>query len=158
MKKIKKSAVALLVSGTLLGGVVGYAGSTIFDNLNSIRSNFDAVFNIAKTNEQKAADLKYQLANATSDKAQLEQSIEYLKQDIEQIKNNHSVEITNKNAEIQSKQDEINAKQEEVNAKQNTINQLTNDLSNATSQLAQAEAEVSALLNYTSSKVNELTE
>lgn len=158
MKKIKKSAIALLVSGALLGGVVGYAGSTIFENLDQIRDNFDFVFNIAKTNEQKAKELQDEITQNVSDKTQLEQQIAQLKNEIETIKNNHAAEITNKNTEIQSKQDEITQKQAEIDAKQATINDLTNQLSASQSQLSQAEAKVIELLNHTTSKVRELTE
>ena len=155
MKKINK---VLLTGATLftIGGVTGYAATNIFGNLDAIRENYDTVFNFAKTQKQKAAELQQQLDNESGNKEQLQNEINQLKNEIENIKTNHAQEITNKQAEITAKQEEINAKQQEVNEKQESINQLNNQLGELNGQLSQVEAEVSNLLNYTNDRTNEL--
>lgn len=153
---MKKRFKVLVATGLLFtGGAVGYASSSIFDNLDNIESNFNFILDVAKTKEQKVAELQEQLESETSSKSELEADIERLEADIETIKTSHASEITNKNAEISNKQKEIDKKQAEVNAKQSTINDLTNELSNSQSQLSQAEAKVQSLSSYTDSKVEE---
>ena len=153
---MKKRFKVLVATGLLFtGGAVGYASSSIFDNLDNIESNFNFILNVAKTKEQKVAELQEQLESETSSKSELEADIERLKSEIETIKTNHAVEITNKNAEISNKQKEIAQKQAEVDDKQSTINDLTGELSNSQSQLSQAEARVQSLSNYTDLKVEE---
>lgn len=154
----KKSVLVLAIVMLLVGGGVGYASSMIFDNLNTIKVNFDSVFGIAKRQKDDIKQLTDKLSSAQTGKDELEHEIGRLKADIESIKTNHTTEISNKQAEIAAKQEEIGRKQEEVNQKQNTINDLTSQLSNSNSQLSQAEAKVVELMNYTSDKVNELTQ
>lgn len=153
---MKKRFKVLVVTGLLFtGGTVGYASSSIFDNLDNIESNFSFILGVVKTKEQKVAELQEQLEGQTSGKSELEADIKRLESEIEEIKTNHASEITNKNSEISNKQKEIAQKQAEVDAKQSTINDLNKQLSSTQSQLSQAEARVQSLSKYTDSKVEE---
>lgn len=156
---MKKRFKVLVATGLLfVGGTVGYASSSIFDYLNNTRTNFDIVFNIAKSNKDKAKELQNQINQNSQEKTALEQQIAQLKKDIEVIKTNHASEITDKNAEISNKQNEIAQKQAEVDAKQSVINDLTGQLSSTQSQLEQAENQARALSEYTDQKVDEISE
>ena len=157
MKKIKKSAIGLLMGGMLLGGGATYAASNWATNLDQIKDDFNFTLNFAKNKQQEAKDLQNQLNGASSDKERLEGDILSLQQQIERIRTDNAIEITNKNQEIANKQAEINAKQEEVNQKQSAINDLNNQLGKLNGQVSQMEARISELANHTGSAVQELS-
>lgn len=152
--KFKKVGIGVLV--LMAGGATVFASTNIFGKLDQIESNYNIVFNIAKSKTERVVELETELNNIGNEKTQLEQDVASLQQAIEDLKVNHATEITNKNSEIQAKQDEINAKIAEINEKNNRINELNNELGEIKGTLAQVEARVDSLLNHTNAGVEEL--
>ncbi len=73
MKNKKKIIIAVLVVLTLLfsGGIIGYAASNGFANLDAIKANFDKVLSVGKSQKQTINDLQNKLSQNNNIQEQL---------------------------------------------------------------------------------------
>lgn len=141
MKK-KLLTIATVIGIFLGGGVIGYAASLAFNNLDAIRTNFDTVFQYGKTKAQRVTELESQLSQNTNTQDQLKAEIERIKAD--------------KDKAVADKQKEIDAKQKEVDAKQQEADALRQQLDASKSEKEQLEQKIDELKRYTDQKVGEL--
>ena len=133
----------MVVIGIFLGGgVIGYATSVAFNNLDSIRANFDTVLQYGKTKAQRVSELESQLSQNGNEQIRLKAEIEQIKADKERA--------------VADKQKEIEAKQIEINNKQQEADSLRTQLDAMKSEKEQLEQKVDELKRYTDEKVSEL--
>lgn len=138
-----KLAKTTAIIGLALGsGVIGYAASNAFQDLDTIKANFNTVLQYGQTKSQRVSELESQLSNNTRTQDQL-------KAEIEQIKSDKQKEIEAKQREIEAKQQEIKTKQQEADSLRQQLNTVQNDKE-------QLEQRVSELRQYTDQKVGEL--
>lgn len=138
-KLVKTIAIIGLALGS---GVIGYAASNAFQDLDTIKANFNTVLQYGQTKSQRVSELELQLSNNT-------RTQEQLKAEIEQIKSDKQKEIEAKQREIEQKQKEIATKQQEADSLRQQLNTVQNDKE-------QLEQRVSELRQYTDQKVGEL--
>lgn len=140
MKNKKKIIITVLVALSLLfgGGIIGYAASNGFANLDAIKANFDKVLNIGKSQKQTIGYLQNKLS-------QNDNSQEQLKNQILDLQNN-----------VNSKQSEIDAKQKDLDAKQREYDKLQQQMDSVKSNNDQLENKIAELKNYTDQKVREI--
>ena len=140
MKNKKKIIITVLVALALLfsGGIIGYAASNGFTNLDAIKANFDKVINIGKSQKQTISDLQNKLS-------QNDNSQEQLKNQILDLQNN-----------VNSKQSEIDAKQKDLDAKQREYDKLQQQMDSMNSENDQLENKIADLKSYTDQKVREI--
>lgn len=131
-----KLAKTTAIIGLALGsGVIGYAASNAFQDLDTIKANFNTVLQYGQTKSQRVSELESQLSDNTRTQEQLKAEIEQIKSD--------------KQKEIEAKQREIEAKQQEADSLRQQLNTVQNDKE-------QLEQRVSELRQYTDQKVGEL--
>ena len=140
MKNKKKIIITVLVALALLfsGGIIGYAASNGFTNLDAIKANFDKVLSIGKSQKQTISDLQNKLS-------QNENIQEQLKNQIIELQNN-----------VNGKQSEIDAKQKEIDAKQREYDKLQQKIDGIKSDNDQLENKIAELKSYTDQKVREI--
>lgn len=131
-----KLAKTTAIIGLALGsGVIGYAAGNAFQDLDTIKANFNTVLQYGQTKSQRVSELESQLSNNTRTQDQL-------KAEIEQIKSDN--------------QKEIEQKQQEIATKQQEADSLRQQLSTVQNENEQPEQRVSELRQYTDQKVGEL--
>lgn len=140
MKNKNKIIIAVLVVLALLfsGGIIGYAASNGFANLDAIKANFDKVLSIGKSQKQTIGDLQNKLSQNNN-------SQEQLKNQIIDLQNNVNV-----------KQSEIDAKQKDLDAKQREYDKLQQQIDSVKNNNDQLENKIFELKNYTDQKVSEI--
>lgn len=140
MKNKKKIIITVLVAFTLLfsGGIIGYAASNGFANLDAIKANFDKVLNIGKSQKQTISDLQNKLS-------QNDNSQEQLKNQIIDLQNN-----------VNGKQSEIDAKQKVLDAKQREYDKLQQQMDSVKDNNDQLENKIADLKSYTDQKAREI--
>ena len=140
MKNKNKIIITVLVALALLfgGGIIGYASSNGFANLDAIKANFDKVLNIGKSQKQTISELQNKLNQ--NDNAQ-----EQLKNQILDLQNN-----------VNGKQSEIDAKQKDLDAKQREYDKLQQQMDSVKDNNDQLENKISELKNYTDQKAREI--
>ena len=88
-KKMKRSnhienklAKTTAIIGLALGsGVIGYAASNAFQDLDTIKANFNTVLQYGQTKSQRVSELESQLSNNILTQEQLKAEIEQIKSD-----------------------------------------------------------------------------
>lgn len=140
MKNKKKIIITASVALALLfsGGIIGYAASNGFANLDAIKANFDKVLNIGKSQKQTISELQNKLSQ--NDNAQ-----EQLKNQILDLQNN-----------VNSKQSVIDAKQKDLDTKQREYDKLQKQIDSMESENDQLENKIFELKNYTDQRVREI--
>lgn len=140
MKNKKKIIITVLVALALLfsGGIIGYAASNGFANLDVIKANFDKVLNIGKSQKQTISELQNKLSQ--NDNAQ------------EQLKN----QIINLQNNVDGKQSVIDEKQKVLDAKQREYDKLQQQIDSMKSENDQLENKIFEIKNYTDQKVSEI--
>lgn len=140
MKNKKKIIITVLVALALLfsGGIIGYAASSAFSNLDAIKANFDKVLNIGKSQKQTISDLQNKLSQNSNTQEQL-------KNQILDLQNN-----------VGAKQSEIDAKQKALDTKQRDYDKLQQQMDSVKSNNDQLENKITELKNYTDQKVREI--
>ncbi|HHX8771685.1 TPA: hypothetical protein ACVPIW_000508 [Enterococcus faecium] len=77
-----KLAKTTAIIGLALGsGVIGYAASNAFQDLDTIKANFNTVLQYGQTKSQRVSELESQLSNNTRTQEQLKAEIEQIKSD-----------------------------------------------------------------------------
>lgn len=140
MKNKKKIIITVSVALSLLfgGGIIGYAASNGFANLDVIKVNFDKVLNIGKSQKQTITDLQ----NKLSQNGNIQ---EQLKNQILDLQNN-----------VNGKQSEIDAKQKELDTKQREYDKLQQQMDSVKNNNDQLENKIDELKNYTDQRVREI--
>lgn len=140
MKNKTKIIITVLVVLALLfsGGIIGYAASNGFTNLDTIKANFDKVLSIGKSQKQTISDLQSKLN-------QNDNSQEQLRNQIIDLQNN-----------VNGKQSEIDAKQKDLDTKQREYDKLQQQIDSMNSENDQLENKIADLKSYTDQKVREI--